>query len=64
MSKTAEDLIRIRIYIFRSILHMYLHNTLQEFIKLAEFEEKGSITEKLTWAFKVYDKDKSGLILF
>ena len=37
-------------------------SSLQEFIKLAEFEEKGSITEKLTWAFKVYDKDKSGTI--
>ena len=32
----------------------------QEFLKLTEFTEKGSIKDKLSWAFKVYDKDMSG----
>merc|ERR1739836_369830 len=33
-----------------------------EFLKLTEFTEKGSIKDKLSWAFKVYDKDMSGTI--
>ena len=36
----------------------------QEFLKLTEFAEKGSIKDKLVWSFKVYDKDKSGNILY
>ena len=30
-------------------------------MKLTEFAECGSIKDKLAWAFKVYDKDMSGM---
>ena len=33
---------------------------IQEFLKLTEFAERGSIKEKLAWTFKLYDKDMSG----
>ena len=32
----------------------------QEFLKLTEFAEQGSIKDKLAWTFKLYDKDMSG----
>ena len=49
--------------ILTSTLHTDLNLALlsaQEFLKLTEFTEKGSIKDKLSWAFKVYDKDMSG----
>ena len=32
----------------------------QEFLKLTDFAESGSVKEKLVWAFRIYDKDRSG----
>ena len=39
-----------------------LHPPSQEFMKLTEFAECGSIKDRLAWAFKVYDKDMSGMM--
>ena len=32
----------------------------QEFLKLTDFAESGSVKDKLVWAFRIYDKDRSG----
>ena len=32
----------------------------QEFLKLTDFAESGSVKDKLLWAFRIYDKDRSG----
>ena len=43
-----------------AILVSDLSRNIQEFLKLTEFAERGSIKEKLAWTFKLYDKDMSG----
>ena len=44
-----------------TILNVFIvTRNIQEFLKLTEFAERGSIKEKLAWTFKLYDKDMSG----
>ena len=35
----------------------------QEFLKLTDFAESGAAKDKLLWAFRIYDKDRSGEVI-
>ena len=45
------------------ILMMEVSFRFQEFLKLTDFAESGSVKDKLRWAFRIYDKDRSGEFL-
>ena len=42
------------------ILVLEVSFSFQEFLKLTDFAESGSAKDKLLWAFRIYDKDRSG----
>ena len=42
------------------ILMIVVSSEFQEFLKLTDFAESGSVKDKLLWAFRIYDKDRSG----
>ena len=44
------------------ILKILVSFRFQEFLKLTDFAESGSVKDKLVWAFRIYDKDRSGFI--
>ena len=44
------------------ILNILVSFRFQEFLKLTDFAESGSVKDKLVWAFRIYDKDRSGFI--